>query len=83
LAAGLQLSNATAPAADISSEPATDPQRSSRISSAKHLLSQLVPPLERPDWAYFNKDMGDLSDPEAPRSRLRGNRAIKQRHKPA
>jgi hypothetical protein len=38
-----------------------------RSHSAKHPLASLVPQLNRPDWAYFNKDMGDLSDPE-PRS---------------
>ena len=27
---------------------------------------------DRPDWAYFNKDMGDLSDPEVPRSKPGG-----------
>jgi hypothetical protein len=46
-------------------EPATP--RVVRSHSAKHPLASLVPQLNRPDWAYFNKDMGDLSDPE-PRS---------------
>jgi len=35
-----------------------------RTGPPKHPLAQLVQPLHRPDWAYFNKDMGDLSDPE-------------------
>jgi hypothetical protein len=55
------------------------PPRSTRISSARHPLAQLVPPMERPDWAYFNKDMGDLSDPEPSRSRVRDLKTTKQR----
>lgn len=39
-------------------------KRPIRIGPPKHLLAQLVQPIHRPDWAYFNKDMGDLSDPE-------------------
>jgi hypothetical protein len=41
-----------------------------RTGPPKHPLASLIPPIERPDWAFFNKDMGDLSDPE-PRSSSR------------
>ena len=42
----------------------TKPRSLRPATPQKHPLASLVPPLERPDWAYFNKDMGDLSDPE-------------------
>jgi len=64
----------------VEPEPAPEPEatqstipeppplvRPIRSGPPKHPLAQLVQPLPRPDWAYFNKDMGDLSDPE-PRS---------------
>lgn len=44
------------------------PRRDSNGSSSRNI----VPPLRRPDLsAYYSKDMGDLSDPVAPRRRTR------------
>ena len=43
-----------------------------RAAYPKHPLASLSKKMERPDWAYFNKDLGDLTDPyEAPRSRIK------------
>ena len=36
-----------------------------------HSAAPFVLPLRRPDWVYFNKDMGDLSDPTPSRIRDR------------
>ena len=47
------------------------PRRPFRAVPPKHPLASLIPPIHRPDWAYFNKDMGDLSDPAPRAPRLR------------
>jgi len=42
-----------------------------RSVPSSHPSTPFVLPLRRPDWAYFNKDMGDLSDPLPSRMRDR------------
>jgi hypothetical protein len=66
--------------ADLAARLASDPPAEAlRNSSPRHQLASLLAPLPpqsaRPDWAYFNKDMGDLSDPQSPR-RKRGVKSV-------
>jgi hypothetical protein len=48
-----------------------DPGQRRPVRSAPPPTSSEVRPANRPDWIYFNKDMGDLSDPAPSRVRDR------------
>lgn len=57
-------SSATQPiATPVQPPPAPDQSNTPTATSPSVPPSTVSPPQPRPDWAYFNKDMGDLSDP--------------------
>ena len=64
-----QITQATA-SLDPANQPDTQLRRPVRSVHPAHPAAPFIP-TRRPDWAYFNKDMGDLSDPVPSRIRDR------------
>ena len=81
------LAAIAAQAAAVKAPRLAPPPPSARTSPVNLSQASLAPHMRRPDWAYFNKDMGDLSDPTPPRTRTRelkalsNLKALKERHK--
>jgi hypothetical protein len=70
-----QPQTAESTTAKASEPPAVAPdpflRRPLRSVHPPHATPPFALPLRRPDWVYFNKDMGDLSDPTPSRIRDR------------
>jgi len=67
----LAAAEAEAPPPPIEAPPPPALRNMRRPVRSVHSQAEGARPANRPDWIYFNKDMGDLSDPAPSRIRVR------------